>query len=131
MRAIIARRDGLHCARSLRRYPVLGRARPAVPHSLGRRESLPPQGTGVVPGAEGQDTTGRQRHPYHSRRTLSHDRLAAHLYRRATGHAPHTLAPPRVSSVLALEISPPRAPADSREPTAVDRRDGDGESNVG
>jgi hypothetical protein len=42
---------------------------------------------------------------------------AAHPHRRPTGHA-RTLAPPRVSSVLALEISPrgrPRIPVNLQQ----------------
>jgi hypothetical protein len=95
-----------------------------------RRESVPASATGPVSGKEckaktantGCETGAGSLEPVLPLDTSAGDRQAGHV---------HSLASSWVSTVLAMEVTPLRAPAATQEPASPDHHYGAGESELG
>ena len=94
------------------------------------RESLPPQATGPVSGAESQTTEGQRFHTVADGNSEPNDRVARCFVERQTGYT-HRLASQRVPAVLALEIQADRKTAFAQRPSATYQRDGRRQCDMG
>ena len=85
----------------------------SVSDATGRRESLPPEAAGVLPGARRQAAPHGQRFAHRARLAIPIRGVARAADDCPTRHV-HSMTPAHISAVLAVEVTSPRTPADSR-----------------
>ncbi len=120
---------GAGSARARRRRADVRRGRPPVPDGAGRGEPLPPEATGALPRAAGEAPTRVGSAAPRPRPASAVLRLAGSPHGRPASDSP-PLAPGGIPTLVALAVSA-RAPAPSGGPPAPDRRNGQGQPDLG